>query len=127
MANEIVAANFVLILVVLFLLIIILIFLIATRRQIKNMGAGPVTVPMPDTRQNIFGRIIHKMPPVPIEPKPQQPVVVEKMEEQVAEKAAEPQPKEPETFKCKKCKKEFADKKKLQRHKGMAHYMDLEV
>jgi len=138
MANEIVAANFVLILVTLFLLIVILIFLIAIRRQIRNMGVGVVSPPIPEPsipRRGLFNRAIHKMPPVPLEPQPQQPVVVERMEQEAARAVEKehpipppaPKPSEPETFICKKCKKEFIDKKKLQRHIGMAHYKDLEI
>ena len=125
-----------LILVVVFLLVIILFLLVATRRQISRMSISyvPVAVPVPQPK------IISKahLPP-------EQPKVVEKIEEEIDEAVEKVQPEviekevkqpqkevaekeePPEIFKCRKCNKEFNDKKKLQRHIGMAHYQDLKI
>ena len=95
------------------LLVITLILLINIQRIIKNINKG---------RQEL---ILATPPLTAQEP---QPEAEPEPEQKPEPKLVEPKPKtEAEIFKCRKCGKEMPDKKKLQRHIGMAHYKDLEV
>lgn len=115
MADEIlrvVEVNFVLIVGMLLLLVIILFLIIRTKKQIMNISIDHIPTPVSEPQsQQPQPEIINKTQPPPVALIPQPPK----------------QPKQIETFKCKKCNKEFNDKKKLQRHIGMAHYQDLEI
>lgn len=117
--------------VVLVLVVIELMVLLSILRHVRNIGM-PQTMGMPTKpHKSFFGRSAQQPQ---ANPQPQM-TVVSKLPElpSIQQPQANPQPQqpqpepEPETFTCKRCKKEFADKKKLQRHIGMAHYKDLEV
>jgi len=92
--------------------VIELLILLHMLKQIRNRGITKTVMETPMQLHTPSQQTISKAPEV-LEPKtlPQE---------------QEPEPT-PETFVCKKCKKEFTDKKKLQRHIGMAHYKDLEI
>ena len=97
------------------LLLVMMIMLVKINRQIKDMNGGVPQVSekvIPKIAQPIVVSSLPPLPPAPpTEPQP--------------ENAPDPEP-EP-VFKCKKCGKEMPDKKKLQRHIGMSHYMDLDI
>lgn len=116
--KEIVIVNFLLILAALFLLIVLLFLIISTRNSIRHIKIA-LSRAEPD--------VTEEQPPTPEQPMVLGADVETKPEEQEEKEPIEEKPPEPEIFSCRKCGKDFKDKKKLQRHIGMAHYQDLEI
>ena len=121
-----------LVLVVIGLLILTNTQLISISSRLNGEQKEPQPKPKPKPRMIPVNQpeileepiVVREAPPGPSQEE-LDAIEVKKLAEEAIRKAEE-QLKE-EIFKCKKCQKEFADKKKLQRHIGMAHYMDLSI
>ena len=96
----------------------------------------PQQIPPKSTEMPILAENIQKPQNTPqevkdaLEAKKLAEEAILKAEEELEKEDVPPEPpvkKQKKIFKCKKCGKELKDKKKLQRHIGMAHYQDLEI